>query len=291
MPLTQWLNEGVISGLFTATAPAGLAINMGLAPHMTTLDKYGENPEVSSKEDIWEQGGEYTWSATSDISTISSSSVSDVGQLIRIQGICSPSSVGECYGYALTNGQNKVLIYDNEDFTGDPITFWRVYRMENESAEGGDLVGTLYCYVDTAIVSGVPTDTTKIRATITNGNNQTLMALYTIPPGKVGFLFKGELGTSKSGGVAAGVVCGYYSRRYGKLFKLKKRINLTTSGSSNYLDSRTFPDIIPPLTDIKMTVEEVSATAGVFGTFDILLVDLNTLPKFLKEALEEALNV
>ena len=39
-------------------------------------------------------------------------------------------------------------------------------------------------------------------------------------------------------------------------------------------ETRSFPDIIPALTDVKIKVESVSANnAGVFATFDILLVD------------------
>jgi hypothetical protein len=132
-----------------------------------------------------------------------------------------------------------------------------------------DLIGTVYCYVGTG---GVPI-LANIRAIIDDGNNQTLMALLTIPRGKVGFLFRGELGVSRS--VSAGEArCAYYSRRYGKVFTIKKRVNMANSGTSIYPDFRSFPDPIPALTDIRLTIENVSANSmGVFGTLDILLVD------------------
>jgi hypothetical protein len=253
-----------------------LAVNMGMVPYMSAVDKFGENPDIDTggiAEDIWEGGGLYTWSETSDIDTVSVSDVSDVGQQVLIVGICSPQDVSETIGYAVTNGQNKVLIYDNPGLTGDPISFWRVYRVSNESDAGGAFTGMLYVYVDTAIVGGVPTDATTVRAIINDGNNQTLMAVYTVPPGKVGFLYRGEMGLSRaqSAGSAQGA---YYSRRYGKIFKIKKRVDISNAGSSIYQDRRSFPDIIPALTDIKLTIEEVSSNnTGVFGTFDILLVD------------------
>jgi len=51
------------------------------------------------------------------------------------------------------------------------------------------------------------------------------------------------------------------------------------------MEDRTFPDIIPALTDIKITVEEVSATMGVTGTFDILLIDERFLQPTLLAAI------
>lgn len=137
-----------------------------------------------------------------------------------------------------------------------------------------DLIGTCYCYTGTG---GVPA-LANIRAIIDNGNNQTLMALYTVPRGYVAYLCRGELGQSR--GQIAGVTrSAYYSRRYGKVFTIKKRIDTTNQGSSIYQDKRSFPDVIPSLTDIKLTVESVSANnTGIFGTLDILLIEESLFP-------------
>ena len=110
--------------------------------------------------------------------------------------------------------------------------------------------------------------------------------MYTIPKGKVGFLFVGELGIDYTGTVGAGTNfarCHYHSRRFGKVFKVKKSLSLITAGSSNYRDERQFPDIIPDLTDIRLTAAEVSETMGIWATFQILLVDEDLLDdNFLK---------
>lgn len=257
----------------------GISVSMGLTPGFSSVDKFGINPlvtTVSDPEDVWEDGGVYTFSDISDIDTLSSSDASDIGQLVSINGLLNDTTVGFSTGYAELNGQNKVLIYDNTELTGDPITFWRVRRLGNESDSGNDFVGIIYCYVDTAISSGVPTDITKRRAIVNNGNNQTLMAIDTIPFGKVGFLFRGEVGLEMTGGPSSTVDYArmyYQSRRYGKVFKIKKSVTATTTGTSTYQDHRSFPDIIPALTDIKITVKEVSDDMGAWATFDILLVD------------------
>ena len=59
---------------------------------------------------------------------------------------------------------------------------------------------------------------------------------------------------------------------------------MSNSGTSTYSDKRTFPDIIPGLTDIRLTVESVSANnTGVFGTFDILELNEKWFPnRYLK---------
>lgn len=150
--------------------------------------------------------------------------------------------------------------------------------MENDGAV--DLQGTVYCYTGTS-TGGAPPLANQ-RAVIDNGNNRTLMALYTIPLGKVGFLCRGEIGISRSQ-TSGNARCAYYSRRFGKVFTIKKRVDLVNSGSSLYQDERCFPDVIPAKTDIKLTVESVSANnTGIFGTFDIMLVDEN---KFSSEFL------
>ncbi len=99
------------------------------------------------------------------------------------------------------------------------------------------------------------------------------MSLYTVAKGKVGFLYRGEIMGSRSS-TSGEIQAAYYSRRYGKVFKVKKRVNVTNSGSSVYQDRRSFPDPIPALTDIRLTIESVSSNnVGVTGTFDILIVD------------------
>lgn len=237
-----------------------LKVSMGLVPKHSTVDKFGENPEIDTNtapEDIWEAGGLYTYDAvgTAPIVSLVSDSAADT-MTINVQGL---NIDGYLVSQEITlSGTTRVAL---------TTPLWRVFRMFNTSAT--NITGTVYCYVGTG---GVPS-LADTRAIIDNGNNQTLMALYTIPRGYVGFLYKGEIGMSRS--VAAGETqAAYYSRRYGRVFRVKKRVDLSNSGDSLFQDKRSFPDIVPALTDIKLTVEAVSANStGVFGTFDILLVE------------------
>jgi hypothetical protein len=71
----------------------------------------------------------------------------------------------------------------------------------------------------------------------------------------------------------ATAVTHYKSRRKGGVFKIKKTIGLQSAGTSYFKDIRTIPDIIPPLTDIKLSCKSVSANdTGIAGGFQIVLI-------------------
>lgn len=251
--------------------PFGLAVTTGNLEGNDVIDKFGRNPLITTgtdPEDIWEAGGIYDFSAdgVADIVSLSSSDASD-NQDITIQGLDINGALVE--QTKTLNGQTRVVL---------DTPLWRVFRMENDG--NTDLAGVVYCYSGTENTLGVPSGASVTKAIINNGNNQTLMALYTIPKGKVGFLFKGELGMNFTGAVGTGVNflnAVYKSRRVGKVFKIKKFVSLINQANSNYTDTRDFPDPIPAFTDIVLTVEEVSADMGAWGTFCILLVDESKL--------------
>lgn len=254
------VNSGGEALNVSAVSTFELAVSQGKIEGYSTIDKFGANPVVDTgtvPEEVWDGGGAYTYDAinTAPIVSLISDDPSDI-EPIEITGLD-------------INGNQVVQTLALNGSTRVPLTtpLWRVYRMANVGTS--DLAGSVYCYVGTG---GVPT-IANTRAIIDNGNNQTLMALYTVPLGKVGFLWRGEIGGSRSQN--AGAVQGaYYSRRVGKIFRIKKRVETTNQGSTYYQDKRSFPDIIPALTDIKITIENVSASnTGIFATFDILLVD------------------
>ena len=245
---------------YSIPADFKLEVSKGNVPFHSIVDKFGENPVVdtgSTPEDIWEGGGLYTYDTdgTAPIVSLISDDAADTQDImitgLDINGI-------EVEQTITLNGTTRVVL---------TTPLWRCYRLQNDGSV--NIAGQVYCYVGTG---GVPS-LADTRAIINDGNNQTLMSIYTIPVGKVGFLFRGELGSSRST-TSGEARCAYYSRRFGKVFKIKKRVNLSNSGSSIYQDDRSFPDVIPSRTDIRLTVEDVSANGtGVFGTFDILLID------------------
>lgn len=245
-----------------------LRVAMGLIKGVSVIDKFGTiESTATTPATIWSFGsvvGQYTYDDDADIISVSSSNVNDVHN-IRIDGLD-------------INGNEVSQVITLQGQTRVPLTtpLWRVFRAESLGNSGVSVQGTVYVYTGTTATAGVPANE-NVRLTI-DSRNQTLMALYTIPLGKVGFLYRGELGSSRS--VSSGdAVCTYYSRRLGKEFSVKKEIDLAITGSSIYKDDRTIPDIIPALTDIKLEVEQTSnASIGVFGTFDIILIDEELIP-------------
>lgn len=240
------------------------AVSMGMVDGYSTVDKFGVNKNIttlSDPEDVWEFGGLYNYDAdgTAPIQYLSSSDAGDLNT-ISVQGL---DIDGNFIAQDVTlNGQNNVTL---------TTPLWRVYRMINMSSFS--INGIAYCHTDASPTAGVPADE-NVRAIINDGNNQTLMSLYTIPKGKVAFLHRGEIGLELEGNsatLAEYAHCHYESRRYGQQFTVKKAI--TIFPAEIHQDVRTFPDVIPALTDMKIRVVEVTQTMGVWATFDLMLVD------------------
>ena len=217
------------------------------------MSKFGQNPAmaIDTPEDIWDLGGDYPYSqnGTAPITKVDSSSGSDTGK-VEVQG--------------LDIGGN--LVVQEATLTGTtPVTLttplWRVFRLKNTGTT--DYVGT---------VQAVNSADNVTYAQIAIGNNQTLMALYTIPKGKRGFLLSGS--ASMVGKTSAYVIDGhFYMRPYGGVFQLKNTFGLSSVGTSYFLHDYPIPLPISELTDIRVRAESSKADGVMNATFDILLID------------------
>jgi len=245
-----------------------LRASMGLIKGVSVVDKFGSIDSTPiTPATIWTFGstvGEYTYDDNADIISISSDNALDT-QPIVIRGL---DNDGNEVSQTITlQGQTRVSL---------TTPLWRVFRAENDADFGNTINGTGYVYTGTTETAGTPPNA-NVRLTM-DDRNQTLMSLYTVPLGKVGFLYRGELGATRS--VSSGdAQCAYYSRRLNKEFLIKKELDLSVTGTSIYKDNRSFPDIIPALTDIQLKVNESrNSSIGLFGTFDIFLVDEDLIP-------------
>jgi hypothetical protein len=151
-------------------------------------------------------------------------------------------------------------------------SFIRVFRMRNVNST--NLAGHVFCFVESAVASGVP-DPDSIRAIIQPGNNQTEMAVYTIPAGKTGYMrswFASTSGSNRS----SNYVMRLLARSFGGVFQLKHKTAIADNGTSAYHHIYEEPEVFQAKTDIEMktTMTANGATsANISAGFDIVLVD------------------
>lgn len=252
----------------------GLDIAQGLVTGHSFVHKFGNAPDFDTGDGsvyIWDgadDGGinqmQYTFSTSADIDSLSSSDNGDT-QDVEVQGLDADYNL-VTQTITLT-GQTRV-----------PLTtsLIRVFRLKNVGAT--DFAGQVYCYVNTADTTpadGVPDDLTKIRAMVNNGNNQTLMAMYTVPNGKTGYLrswFGSVAGASRDTNFEVDLK----ARPFGGVFQLKHRSSLSPTGTSYMNHQYVEPEVFVAKTDIIMKVKVTAAAitdASFSAGFDLVLID------------------
>jgi hypothetical protein len=243
-----------------------ILIAKGRIEGLSYLNKFGQTgANVDAADglvDVWEGvdnanvDKNYTYSTTADIDSLSSSNNGDTQDIL-------------IYGQGIDNVEVKQTI----TLTGQArvaldIPLYRVYRMINMGAT--DISGEVYCYVNGAISGGIPTTPSTIRAIITDGYNQTLMCIYTVPANKTLYLEKGEAGLV---GKLSGYMSGTFEvRAPDGVFQTKRTFGLSSSGTSYVNVLFPIPLLIPPKTDIRVRVDssanDMSAIASFMGTLE-----------------------
>lgn len=240
-----------------------LEVSKGNIPGHSFMHKFGRNPDldiVDGMADIWDYAPTeptYNYSTIADIDSISSSDGGDL-QTVEIQGL--DTNWALVTQTATLNGQTRVAL---------GTSLIRVFRMANTDTT--DFAGQIYCYVNTAITAGVPNDTTKVRAYVDGGNNQTLMAIYTVPAGQTGYLLQGFSSIARK--KAAMFLGEFLMRPFGGVFQLKETFSLHSTGSGSMIYPFPVPLPIPAKTDVTTRADTDTNNVGISAAFDILLVD------------------
>lgn len=253
-------NQAVLNDYFMAVA-------RGLVSGQSHVNIFGEATNIDIADgyvDIWDGTGNanaaktYTYSATDDIDSLSSSDAGDNTQTIEVQGL-DVDFVEVTQNIAL-NGQTRVALTT-------PLI--RVFQMRNLGF--GDLAGDVYCYVNGAITGGIPDTNADVRAIIAGANNHTAMGLYTIPAGKTGYV----TGFSASTGLTIAGISSVrlFTRPFGQVFQLSHTDNIDTNASSHL--QRTFapPKVFSAKTDIVKRANTSADDNGVSASFDLILID------------------
>ena len=182
-----WLNELYRAVEENMSKDPTLQISKGAIAGTTQVNKFGRNTAVgTTEEDIWDGGGTYTWPTSASITHLRSAvdSAATRGKTVEIQGLDTNWELTT--QTATTDGTNST--------TEVALTtaLRRVFRMKNTSDTDFD-----------QNVQVGPTGFATIGAQITNGFNQTLMALYTIPAGYTGYLTNVWTNMNRTGGASA----------------------------------------------------------------------------------------
>lgn len=157
------------------------AIAHGMVKNAAAGHKFGDNEAVSALATVWDEGGIYEYidaasKGTAKVLKVSSSSANDVmtsgtgAHTVTLYGL--DANWDEVSEEVELNGQTAV---------NTTIEFLRMYRMivmtagTSKTAEGDIYTG------DGTVTGGVPA---TVYGKIQEGNNQTLMAMISVPRGK-----------------------------------------------------------------------------------------------------------
>lgn len=257
--------------LMVCDQSSGFSIAQGNVTGVSFIHKFGEAPDFDTgdnKVTVWDGANDggidqmtYIYSSSADIDSLVSNDNGDT-QDIEILGL--DTTYAEVVQTVTLTGQTRVALGTN---------LIRVYRMVNSGST--DLAGTVSCYVNSSDTNGNVDDSTKVRAIINNGNNQTLMSIYTVPLGKTAYLedfFASVVGANKSGDYVIEV----YARPFGGVFQLKHKSAVNEAGSTHIQHKYGVPEIFVAKTDIELRVS--ISTVGVSGAditggFDFKITD------------------
>lgn len=220
----------------------GISIALGEFNDTTSVDKFGYNPSVGNLvfETVWDGGAPYVYIASAGVASVASNDSDDNGGTVEVQGLdANYQPVSETIAIGSTGTQ----------------LFYRVFRASMVTANTGDVnQGDVTVTVDS-----------KSAAIISAEYGQTLMALYTIPRGKKGYLVQIDAGASKD--LEHEII--FRQKHNGGVWRTKTFISMRGGFVSKI---NTIPILIPAETDIEIQAKS-SSTSSVSAGFELILVD------------------
>jgi len=243
-----------------------LLIARGLVAGASCVNKFGENPlvAVNTTADVWDGGGTYVFPTTTSITHIRQATDqvgTDGGATIQVQGL----------------DANWDLVVQTADLDAADTTtevelttpLIRVFRMKVHA----NVVLAADLWIG---ATGVGAATAK--AIIQTGNNQTLMAIYTVPAGKTAYMtqyYADNVPTASRTPDSVEITLWMADRANGYEFQTKNMRGIPQLGDG-FTHEFNPPIRITEKTDIKVSAF-VSGTVGEDGNvhagFDLVLYD------------------
>lgn len=235
--------DGNISNSFGAAA--NIPISAGELDGYSHINKFGFSTNIGAGggyHTIWNAGGIYTYASSATIAAVTSDDPLDNGAVITLTGL----------------DENYLPVTEDITIGGAAGTqlFIRVYRalVKTPAAGQSTNVGKISISIDGGV-----------RAEILEENGQTLMAVYTVPAGKTGYLMKLQASPDKNTDVLFKLV----TREFDGAF-LTKGLFGTFGVPVTY--DYPVPLRFPEKTDIEIQ-GKAGNTCAAGAVFDVILVD------------------
>lgn len=233
---------------FGKNEPFDLQVARGQISNHKSLFKFGNNPDINgSLETIWSHGGLYVYPTSAIQMKVSSTSTNDTSngtgaRTIVVSGL--NENYDEVSETVTLNGQNAVLTAN---------TFIRVFRSYVVLAGSGNTAeGTIYIGTGT-VTDGVPA---TVYAEIVIGENQTLMALWTVPSGYTLYINRG-LFSAASNNAAQYILGKFMIRPFGSVFR--NAADVTANSNVIPYNFQT-PLAVPEKSDIEARATALAGT-------------------------------
>lgn len=237
------------SGADASGIPFYLQVAMGKVDGMSFNHKFGAVPEMSAGTGtVWDiDNVVYPWDAlgAGNVVNVETNDPGDVGINVTVQGLD-----------ANYNFVEETILTTGTDTVGS-TQFIRVNRVFCDEQNIDDI----------DIEAGAAGGTTVAR--ITAGFAQTLMAVYTIPAGKTGYILHGTMSAETDTDASGLMMARYFGQdsfRVGHAFEVQLR-----GGQYDY--TFAVPLALPEKTDIDVRAVCRSSNKRITAAFDILLVD------------------
>lgn len=250
-----------IKDVFGRLTPNEFLMNVALGLYgddILPVHKFGFNDNIlATEETIWDAGGLYPWLTVAEVASIVSTDANDAfggtgAQTVKISGL------DENYDLV-----DEIVELDGLTPVLTTTTFLRISRMTVPPLLDGG--GEPIAGQGNAAGSINASQSATVRAQILNGNNQTLMAVLTVPRGYTGILVHGSAGT----GSGKEATVKYYVRPFLGVFNLGYIVQLFENNEQR-------PFVLPQAINEKSDID-VRAISGVVGVqvsanFDLVLV-------------------
>lgn len=226
-----------------------IKISRGMVKDASFVHKFGAVPAMSTSTTgtVWDKNDTiYPWSAwnTSSNVNIDAASASDVGKHITVVGL------DDNYNQM---SETITLVGQNNNYSSN--TFSRIFRAF--VSDGENNVGQITIQKNTTDV-----------AIISTTYAQTLMAIYTVPAGYTGYIYKGTCSAQAGADATAGMFIRYFGQTS---FRIGHSFEVSGAGGQ-YTYDFSFPIPVPEKSDIDIRITTRSNNGRYTAAFDLLLV-------------------